>query len=334
MHVLATGTCLPGAAVDNAALAGRFGMNAEWIELFVGTRTRYFGVDLDSGARTHSIVDLGTHAARQALDRAGLEPSDIDFLVLATATPDSLMPTSATGIADRLGLNLIPAYQLQSGCSGAISALDVGGRMLDDDRRIGLVIGADLCAKHMVLDRDISGMPPATLVNYMLFGDGAGAMVIAADPTDAVMRIDTVHCVFTGLDSAPGQIIEWFGEADRLSDVTAVREDYKAIERRVPGMSVETAGELLRRSSWSADDIDFLLPPQLSGIMTARIRKEMGMDGAREISCVAATGNSGNALAFLQFDSLAGVIEPGNRALAIAIESSRWIRGGITLEGL
>ena len=133
MYVLATGTCLPGNAVDNSALAARFGMNAEWIELFVGTRTRYFGVDLESGERTHSIVDLGTHAARQALDRAGLEPSDVDFLVLATATPDTLMPTSATGVADRLGMNLIPAYQLQSGCSGAISALDVARRMLDDD---------------------------------------------------------------------------------------------------------------------------------------------------------------------------------------------------------
>ena len=334
MYVLATGTCLPGPPVDNQALAARFGMNAEWIELFVGTRTRHFGVDLDSGERTHSIVDLGSHAARQALDRAGLEPSDIDFLVLATATPDTLMPTSATGIADRLGMSLIPAYQLQSGCSGAISALDVGCRMLDDDHRIGLVIGADLCAKHMVLDRDVSAMPPSKLVNYMLFGDGAGAIVVAADSAGAVMRIDTVHCVFDGLDSVPGQIIEWFGDADRASEVPAVQEDYKAIERRVPGLSVETAGELLRRSSWSTDDIDFLLPPQLSGIMTARIRKEMGMDGAYEISCVADTGNSGNALAFLQFDRLAGLIEPGNRALAVAIESSRWIRGGITLEGM
>ncbi|MCC8930176.1 3-oxoacyl-ACP synthase III family protein [Rhodococcus sp. I2R] len=334
MYVLATGTCLPGNAVDNSALAARFGMNAEWIELFVGTRTRYFGVDLESGERTHSIVDLGTHAARQALDRAGLEPSDVDFLVLATATPDTLMPTSATGVADRLGMNLIPAYQLQSGCSGAISALDVARRMLDDENRIGLVIGADLCAKHMVLDRDISSMHPSKLVNYMLFGDGAGAMVISADPDGAIMRANTIHCVFSGAGSVPGQTIEWFGDADRDSEVPAVQEDYKAIERRVPGMSVETARELLRRSSWTTDDVGYLLPPQLSGIMTARIRKEMGMDGAREVSCVAETGNSGNALAFLQFDLLAEVIGPGERALAVAIESSRWIRGGITLEGL
>lgn len=85
--VLSTGIELPGEPIDNEVVAARFGANAQWIDAFVGTRTRHFALDLDTGARTHTLTDIATSAATCALARAGLSASDIDVLVLGTATP-------------------------------------------------------------------------------------------------------------------------------------------------------------------------------------------------------------------------------------------------------
>ncbi|SDD96659.1 3-oxoacyl-ACP synthase III family protein [Actinokineospora iranica] len=331
--ILATGAALPGDPVDNDAMARRFGTNAQWVELFVGTRTRHFAVDLETGEQTHTLADLASAAAAQAMSRAGVEAADIDFLVLGTATPDMLMPATVNLVADRLGIDQVATYQLQSGCAGAVQALDIGARLLDEDRRTGLVIGGDVCAKHLVLDRDTSATPPGELINYVLFGDGAGAAVLSADDEGAPMRLTSVLNRFTGLGRDPAQVIHWWGETGQPEGARSVAEDYKAIEERVPGMAVEVLHELLDRAGWDSSSVSFLLPPQLSGRMTQRIVKELAVDGATEVSCVAETGNNGNALPFLQLDALAPRLGPGHRAVAVAIESSKWLKGGFTLEG-
>ncbi|PWW53048.1 3-oxoacyl-ACP synthase III family protein [Actinokineospora spheciospongiae] len=332
--VLSTGSALPGDPIDNTALAERFGVNAQWVELFVGTRTRHFAVDLGTAEQTHTLADLAAAAGAQAMSRAGLEPTDLDFVVLATATPDTLMPATVNVVADRLGVDQVATYQLQSGCAGAIQALDIGRKLLDDEHRTGLVIGGDVCAKHLVLDRDTTGQPPSELINYVLFGDGAGAVVLSADAEGATMRLDTVLNRFTGLGRDPAQVIHWWGETGPTPGVQAVTEDYKAIEERVPGMAVEVLYELLDRCGWDKGELSFLLPPQLSGRMTQRIVKDLAVDSATEVSVVADTGNNGNALPFLQLDALAPQIRAGQRAAAVAIESSKWLKGGFTLEGL
>lgn len=332
-YILATGSALPGDPIGNDILARRFGISAQWVEVFVGIRTRHFAVDLDSGRQTHTLADLGAAAAAQAMGRAGVEPWDIDFLVLATATPDLLMPATVNLIADRLGIDQVATYQLQSGCAGAVQALDLGRRLLDEQHRTGLVIGGDVCAKHLVLDRDTTGVAPTELINYVLFGDGAGAVVLTAVEPGPTMALGTVLNRVTGLGQEPGQVIHWWGEAGATPGVQAINEDYKAIEQRVPAMAVEVLHELLDGAGWDPGSVSYLLPPQLSGRMTQRIVKELAVDSATEISCVADTGNNGNALPFLQLDRLATRIEPGQRAVAVAIESSKWLKSGFTLEG-
>lgn len=334
-YVLSTGTALPGDPIGNDAVAARFGANAQWIDAFVGTKTRHFAVDLDTGAQTATLAELATDAARQAMAAADLDPADIDFLVLGTATPDHLMPTSANLVADALGIDQIPTFQLQSGCTGAIAALDLGQRLLSADAPTGLVIGADICVKHLRLDRDRNAaMSPSELINYVLFGDGAGATVLSYEPADAPMRLSGLVNRLTGLGREPGQQIEWFGLADRHGDEAALREDYKAIEKYVPQMSVEVLDELLRDAGIGKAELNYLCPPQLSGRMTDKIAAILDVPGAKEISVVAATGNNGNALPFLQLDALSSVIGAGERAAIVAIESSKWIKGGFLLEGL
>lgn len=334
-HITGVGTFLPGEPVGNKTLAAMLGVSEEWIELFIGTRTRHFARDLESGEVKWSLADLGAEAAHRALDDSGADHSEIEFIVMGTATPDTLMPATVNHVADQLGLNHLPTYQLQSGCAGAVQALDLARSLIVGGRhRTGLVIGGDVCSKHLDPTMDFSSAAASELVNFVLFGDGAGAAVLSADPGGRRLALRRVLNQLTGLGRAPGQIIEWFGMADRNSGRQALQEDYKAIEEFVPVMSVEILWELLGDLGWQPEDLDFLLPPQLSGRMTSKIVELLDLPGVEEVSCVAETGNNGNALPFLQIEAVANRIKAGQRALAVAVESSKWIKAGFALEAL
>ncbi len=336
VHIRSVGTALPGEPVDNAKLAGRFGMDRvweQWVDHFIDTRSRYLSIDLDTGEVRYSLADLASAAGARALAAAGLGPDDVDLMVMGTATPDKLMPATVNIVADRLRINEVPTYQLQSGCAGAVQALDVASQLLQTGRyRTALVLGGDVGAKHHDLTMDLKSMTPAELVNVVLFGDGAGAVVLSTQPGPGSVAVRTVLTRLTGMDREPGQVVEWFGLADRGRAHTAGGEDYQMIESSVPVMSVEILKELLDRLSWEPSDVDYLLPPQLSGRMTAKIVAGLDLPGAREISCVRETGNNGNALVFFQLERMLPLLGEGDRAVAIAVESSKWIKAGFALE--
>lgn len=331
-HIASIGTALPGEPVDNAGLGKRFGVSAEWVDIFVGTRTRHFARDLATGELTCTLADLCAEAADRAMTSAGLDPCDIDFVVLSTATPDTLLPTTVTQVADRLGLNYLPTFQIQAGCSGAVQVLDLGRTLISSGHRVGLVIGGDVTSKHLDIRKDPSTLPTEELVNYVLFGDGAGAAVLTAEPQGERIALRGVLNQFAGRGRPTGQMIDWYGPADRDTERPMLYEDYKAIEESLPPMSVEILWELLDGQGWSVDDLDFLLPPQLSARMTERIVEHLDVKNVTEISCVADTGNTGNALPFLQLARLLAEMDTGNRALALVVESSKWIKAGLALE--
>ncbi|TYK52461.1 3-oxoacyl-ACP synthase III family protein [Actinomadura decatromicini] len=338
IHVLSAGSALPGPPIDNAALARRFGMDrlwVEWVDTFIGTRTRHLAVDLDSGEVRYSLADLAESAARHALTTASVDPGEVDVIVLGTATPDKLMPATVNVVADRLGIDEVQSYQLQSGCAGAVQALDVGRRLLaSGEHRVALVLGGDVCAKHFDLGVDLAELKPSELVNVVLFGDGAGAAVLTTEPVPGSAAIPRVVNRLVGLDRAPGQVLEWFGPAERPSGRVAVQEDYKAIETSVPTMAAEVLKELLDDLGWQSGDVDYLLPPQLSGTMTARIVEVLRTPGAKEVTRVRETGNNGNAMPFLQLEQALADMVSGDRAIGIAVESSKWIKAGFALEKL
>ncbi|MET8044688.1 3-oxoacyl-ACP synthase III family protein [Micromonospora sp. NPDC005215] len=337
-YLLSAGAALPGPAVDNAALARRFGMDTlweQWVDVFVGTRQRHLCVDLASGELHSNLAELATAAAQQALKSADLTPDDIDVIVMSTATPDQLMPATVNVVADQLGVNDLPTYQLQTGCAGAVQALDVAQALLTTGRhRTALVLGGDVCAKYFDLSLDLAALPPAQLINVVLFGDGAGAAVLSSEPGPGRVVIRRLLNRLTGRGRAPGHVLDWFGLADRDSLRPAATEDYKAIEESVPRMAGEILRELLDDLGWQDDDVDYLLPPQLSVRMTSRIVDQLGLPGALEVSCISETGNNGNALPFLQLERLLRRMAGGDRAVGLAVESSKWLKAGYALEKL
>ncbi|MFD9125598.1 hypothetical protein [Kitasatospora sp. NPDC059571] len=235
----------------------------------------------------------------------------------------------------------MPVYQIQSGCSGTVQALALAESLLGAAaaagvrRPAGLVLAGDVSAKHLDQRRDFRTLPRAELVNYVLFGDGAGAAVVDLAPGGGAAFARLGHRpARPGLP--PGQRVEWFGAADRGDDRPAVAEDYKAVEQLVPELAESACRELLDGLGWPAASVHHLLPPQLGGRMTeriaARLRRELGLAGAAEVSCVARTGNTGNALVLGQLEELLAQAGPGERAVGVCVEASGWITGGFALE--
>lgn len=336
IRIRSVATALPGPAIDNKTLGERLGMAAqwgEWAQTFIGTATRHLAVDLETGRTTCTLADLCERAGRSALDQAGLGPEQIDLVVMGTASPDALMPATLNVVADRLKINGVPTYQVQSGCTGAFQALHLAHQLLSTGAyRNALVLGGDVTARFYDFGTDFAALPPGELVHYALFGDGAGAIVLDAGDRPGAPVLRHVFTRLTGLGREPGQTVNWFGPAGRDPEGSAAVEDYKAIEQSVPPMSAEILDELLEDTGWDRSEVDYLLPPQLSGRMTARIIDELALDGAEPVSCVRETGNNGNATPFFQLELLLARMKPGERALGISVESSKWIKAGFALE--
>jgi 3-oxoacyl-[acyl-carrier-protein] synthase-3 len=171
MYIKGLGLCTPGKPVSNTALAQRFALNEEWISLYLGNQSRYFATDLNSGVQHYSLMDIARQAAIAAIDNAQIDKSKIDFIILATATPDKLMPATVNEVAHDLEMFNIPTYQLQSGCCGAMQALNLANDLLSVGRyRYGLVIGADICNKFIDPLKDYSDSLASEIINFALFG--------------------------------------------------------------------------------------------------------------------------------------------------------------------
>lgn len=334
VKLISVGTFLPGEPISNEQIEKKFAVNAQWIDFAIGNRTRHLVMDLDTGQINYSLADICTIAAFNAINKAGVDVDDIDFIVMGTATPDNLMPATVNLVAEKLGINKVSTYQVQSGCAGAMQAIDMATQFLRlGQHKTGLVIGADICAKYIDLERDFSQLSSSELVNYALFGDGAGAAVLSNDEKACGAQIVWTLNRCEGLNRQPGQELNWLGS--RLSDAQTIqplKEDYKAIEENVPVMAKEVMQEILVSMGWDITAVDLFMTPQLAGHMTDKIVESMGVDQAKVLNCVADTGNNGNALPFLQLEMLVERIVEGQKALGVAIESSKWIKGGIALQ--
>jgi 3-oxoacyl-[acyl-carrier-protein] synthase-3 len=344
MRLIGFSEVLPGEPVTNRDLAESFGLHEQWLDRMTGNRSRYF-CRLDSPAGVpKSTSDLATAAGMQALTTARVDPATLDFLILTTASPDHLMPATVNLVAERLELNNIPTLQIMSGCAGALQGLFTARALLASGLRRGLVIGADTCLKLWPSKRDVKQMKPAEMINFALFGDGAGAAVVDADVTGPGLVVDHLFLRTTGRGRKPAQVVRWFG-ADGAPLVVGPNgksapepmgeEDYKAIERHVPEMASAILDELSSSTGWRVTEVEHVLAPQLNGVMTEKIREQLGVRPEQAVSCVGETGNNGNALPFIQLNRLmtriGSGIGVGGRVLVATVESSKWIMSGMAL---
>ncbi len=344
MRLIGLSEVLPGAPVTNRDMAMRFGLHEKWLDRMTGNRSRHFCDPDGPDDVPKTTGELATEAGRRAIAAAGADPATIDFVILATGSPDHLMPATVNLVADRLGLNDLPTFQLTSGCAGALTALYTARALLAGGLRRGLVIGADSVVKLWPADLRTQAVDPAELAGFALFGDGAGACLVDADDDGPGLVVDHVLLRTVGKGRAPAQVVRWYG-ADGAPLVegpngTRVREamgaeDYRAIAEHVPGLARTALEELLTVTGWRLGEVEHVLTPQLNGVMSEKIRERMGVSPEQAVSCVADTGNNGNALPLIQLHRAMRRIDSGvgsgGRIVATAIESSKWIISGLAL---
>jgi 3-oxoacyl-[acyl-carrier-protein] synthase-3 len=323
---------LPGPPVTNEDLERHFSIRADWIDLTIGTRARHFLIDLESKQPRGSLASLCVEAGARALSAAQVSADMVDVVVLSTATPDHLMPATVNLACEALGIDEVATYQIQSGCAGAIQALQIASSLLlARSGGTALVLSADSAYKFFDFTRDFSKLPPSELINIALFGDGAGACVLTtSNERDGLVLGRTINRL-EGKGSKPGHLLNWQAPRGPQALEQGASEDYKAIEERVPRMTREALAELLAATGLKLGDVRYFLPPQLAGHISEKIITRLELDRDRCISRVAEVGNTGNATPYFQLTRLMESMQGGEHALLLAIESSKWIKTGLHL---
>jgi 3-oxoacyl-[acyl-carrier-protein] synthase-3 len=293
---------VPDRVVTNAEIAERLGVDPDWIESRTGIRERrYVGPG-------ESTATLGTTAARQALERAGLTPADIDAVVVGTCSPEHQFPSTACVIAHNLGMHAAPAFDLSAACSGFVYSLAVGASLTASlgARRV-LVIGADALSKCLNFDDPVTAP---------LFGDGAGAAVIERDPAAHPVRFSL------GADGAGGeQVFITAGGNHMPSTPETIAENLHCIKmygREVYRSAVRTMTAL--GAQMGAGGFELLVAHQANRRILAECAEALGLDMAKVYMNIDRYGNtSGASIPVALCEAWeAGLLTPGDRVLLLA----------------
>ena len=256
--LLGTGSALPVRAVSNAQLAETVDTSDEWIVERTGIRSRHIAGDDETTA------SLGTDAARKAIEAAGLAPQDIDLIILATATPDQTFPASATIVQAALGIDDCVAFDVAAVCSGFLYAVTVADSMIRSGAaNRALVIGSETFSR--ILDWE-------DRTTCVLFGDGAGAVVLGAEESEDGARgilASKLHA-----DGRHNQLLYVDGGPSTTKTVGKLRMRGQEVFRHAVTNLSSVLTEVLGIAGLSTDDIDWLVPHQANArILDATARK-------------------------------------------------------------
>ena len=288
-RIVATGSALPAQAVSNDALTQRLAgrgveTSDEWIVARTGIRQRYLA---EEGLTTS---ELGARAALQALSTAGLEAADIDLIVVATSTPDQIFPSTACLIQARLGNHGAAAFDVQAVCSGFVYGVAVADALIRNGvHRRALVIGAELFSRIMDWD---------DRTTCVLFGDGAGAVVLEASDTPGVLAA-RLHA-----DGSQAAILCTAGRVDagKVVGDPYLRMDGQAVFRLAVGVLDSSAREVLADAGMEAQQVDWLIPHQANVRILNATAKKLGLPEDKLIVTVDRHGNTSAASVPLALD--------------------------------
>ena len=256
--LLGTGSALPARMVSNAELAQTVDTSDEWIVERTGIRNRYIAGEGETTAT------LAADAARHALDAAGIAAQDIDLIILATATPDQTFPAAATKVQAMLGIDDCVAFDVAAVCSGFLYALTVADSMIRSGAaQRALVIGAETFSR--ILDWEDRG-------TCVLFGDGAGAVVLGAQESADGAR--GILATKLHADGRHNQLLYVDGGPSTTQTVGKLRMKGQEVFRHAVVNLASVLGEVLALAGRSVADIDWLVPHQANArILDATARK-------------------------------------------------------------
>jgi 3-oxoacyl-[acyl-carrier-protein] synthase-3 len=301
--VVGCGSFLPAKVVTNRELDPRLGTSDEWIVERTGIRQRHLAGE---GEMTS---DLATAAARAALARAELTAADVDLIVLATTTPDETFPATATRVQAMLGMSAGIAFDVQAVCAGFVYALAIADNFLRlGQARTALVIGAETFSR--ILDWTDRG-------TCVLFGDGAGALVLRAQPLSDAGQDRGILSTHLHSDGRLHDALYVDGGPSRNGQVGHVRMDGREVYRNAVVKLAEVADEALSANNMTSKDIDWLVPHQANRRIIDGMAKRMGLDPARVVVTVDHHANTSAASIPLALAEATGDgrIRPGHLVL-------------------
>ena len=282
--VLGVGSALPRRRVTNQELAETVDTSDEWIVERTGIRSRYVAGEGETTA------SLATDAARRALEQAQLEPTDIDLIVLATATPDQTFPSSATKVQAALGIKDCVAFDVHAVCTGFLYALSVADSMLrSGNARKALVIGAETFSR--ILDWE----DRATCV---LFGDGAGALVLGAEESESGILATKLHA-----DGRHNDLLFVDGGPSTTGTVGKLRMKGREVFRHAVVNLAEVLNEVLADAGLTAADVDWVVPHQANARILDATAKKLGLPAEKVVVTVDQHANTSAASVPLAFDA-------------------------------
>jgi len=283
-----TGSALPSRCVDNNELAQTVDTSDEWIVGRTGIRTRYIAGEGETTAT------LAVEAARKALQAANIPATDVDLIILATATPDQTFPASATIVQAGLGINDCVSFDVAAVCSGFLYGLTIADNMLRGGAaKTALVIGSETFSR--LLDWE----DRATCV---LFGDGAGAVVLRAQETDpengrgilaSRLHADGRHNCLLYVDGGPST----------TGTVGKVRMKGQDVFRHAVVNLAEVLREVLDVVGLTTEDIDWVVPHQANARILDATARKLGLDPSRVVVTVDRHANTSAASVPLALDT-------------------------------
>ena len=288
-RISGTGSFLPPRRLTNADLVAELAAQGvessdDWIVERTGIRARHF---VDAGMASS---DLGAEAANRAMQAAGCQASDIDLIIVATSTPDMVFPSTAALLQSKLGIVGCPAFDVQAVCSGFIYAMTVADAMIKTGTaKRALVIGAE------VFSRILDFKDRTTCV---LFGDGAGAVVLEASSTPGILATD-IHAdgKYSELLCVPGHV-----SGGAILGDPVLKMDGQAVFKLAVGVLEETALASLSKAGLSAADIDWLVPHQANIRIMQSTARKLKMPMEKVIVTVDQHGNTSAASIPLALD--------------------------------
>jgi 3-oxoacyl-[acyl-carrier-protein] synthase-3 len=287
-RIIGTGSYLPERVVHNTDLEKMMDTTDEWIRERTGIERRHYA------AEGETTVDMAEHAARRAIQAAGLAPTDIDLVVFATATPDLVFPNCGTLLQARLGCTGAPAFSVEAACSGFIYALSIADKFVRaGEAKRALVIGAETLSR-------ITDFTDRTTA--ILFADGAGAVVLAPSDEPGIVSThlhadgsykDLLYCTGGVSRGYPAE------SPGRAVIRMAGRETFKVAVNML-GNSVD---EVLAKNGLPKSAIDWLVPHQANIRIIQAVAKKLDLPMERVIVTVQDHGNTSAASVPLALDT-------------------------------
>ncbi len=296
------GRSVPQPVVTNDELATVVDTSDEWITTRSGIKERHVSHVQNS--------DMATLAGKRALAAAGLDPLDIDYIIVATCTPDRQIPSTACYVQAKLGATSAAASDINAGCTGFVYGLSMAqGLIATDAASRVLLIGSERITAYLDLEERSTAV---------LFGDGAGAVVVEA--TDEPIGVQSMILGADGTSAehltATGLGTEFIGTESRLAVVMDGQEVFKGAVVKMGECTVEAA----KRAEWSESDIDLVIPHQANIRIIDAVRRRLGADEEKVYANIHKYGNTSAATIPIALSEALdeGRIEAGDRLILVA----------------